>query len=98
MGFKHNNGMACLLDEIGIHDTYPSHQFSTQTTSEKTGNAGSAPGSINQAPKSVGDKPARSRLPPSVFALSPCSDPPFVPKQSAITENSRRDVDLLSLN
>lgn len=81
-----------------MHDTYHSYQFSTQITSEKTGNAGFAPGSINQAPKSAEEGPARLKLLPLVFVPLPYSDPPFVPKQSAITENLGRDADLPSVN
>ena len=40
-----------------------------QITSEKTGNAGSALGSISQVPKSAEDNPAGPRLLPLVFAL-----------------------------
>ena len=98
MGFKHNNGVAPSFDEIGMHDAYLSCQFSTETISEKIGNAGSAPGSINQVPKSAEDEPAKPRLPHLAFAPSPYSDLPFAPQQSATTENLGRDVDLLSPN
>jgi hypothetical protein len=70
MGFKHNNGMALTnLAKSKYSMLMISGQFSTQTTSEKTGSAGSALGSISQAPKFAEDKPARSRLLPSVSAL-----------------------------
>jgi len=72
--------------------------FCTQTTSEKIGNAGSAPGLINQAPKSVEEEPAKPRLLLSVSALLPYSDLPFALQQSGITKNLGRDVDLLWLN
>lgn len=98
MGFKHNNGIVCPFGDILVRHTNVPYQFSMQTTSEKIGNAGSALGSINQAPKSAEDEPVKPRLPPLVFAPLPFSDLPFAPKRSAITENLGRDVGLLSLN
>lgn len=53
---------------------------------------------INQAPKFAEDELAKPRLPPLVFVPLPYSDLPFAPQQFAITGNSGRDGDLLSLN
>ncbi|KAF9643861.1 hypothetical protein BDM02DRAFT_3122845 [Thelephora ganbajun] len=69
-----------------------------QTTSKKIGGTGSALGSTIQTSKFAEGKSTKSRPLFLVLVPPPYSDLLFTSPQSAITEDSVRDVDLLSLN